>query len=130
MIPTKIHGILDYLMGLVLMASPWLLNFAAGGAETWVPVILGAAVIVYSLLTDYELGLVPLLSMRGHLWLDAAGGLLLATSPYLLGFNEHVLWPHLILGLAEIAASQLTAKVPTYGPHHRPVQTRVPGRAA
>ena len=130
MIPTKIHGVLDYLMGVVLIAAPWVLNFDAGGAETWVPVALGIAVILYSLLTDYELGLAPVISMRGHLGLDAASGLFLATSPYLFGFYEQVYWPHLIFGLAEIAASQLTYKVPTHGPHHRPVQSRVTGGMA
>ena len=52
---------------------------------------------------------------------DAASGLFLAVSPFLLGFHEHVYWPHLILGLAELAASQLTEKVPAYGPRHQPV---------
>jgi hypothetical protein len=121
MIPTKIHGVLDYLMGLLLIASPWLFRFEANGAETWVPVILGIGVILYSMLTDYELGLTPAISMHAHLSLDAAFGLLLAVSPFLFGFYQHVYWPHLILGLAEIAASQLTERVPTYGPHHHPV---------
>jgi hypothetical protein len=50
-IPTKTHGYLDYIMAVVLIAAPWILGFNRGGAETWVPVILGAGVIVYSLLT-------------------------------------------------------------------------------
>ena len=124
MIPTKIHGVLDYLMGLFLIAVPWILNFDAGGAETWVPVLLGIGAIAYSLMTDYELGLVPVFSMRAHLGLDAASGILLATSPFLFGFNDIVYWPHLILGLAEVAASQLTSKTPEYGPRHRPIQPR------
>ena len=40
-IPTRIHGMMDYAMGLLLIAAPWLFRFNRGGAETWVPVILG-----------------------------------------------------------------------------------------
>lgn len=53
-ISTKAHGVLDYLMGILLIASPWLFNFNRGGDETWIPVILGSAIILYSLFTDYE----------------------------------------------------------------------------
>jgi hypothetical protein len=121
MIPTKIHGVLDYLMGAFLIAIPWLFGFHNNGAQTWVPVVLGIAVIVYSLLTDYELGVAPVISMVWHLRLDAGSGLLLAVSPFVFGFQDLVYWPHLILGLLEVAASQLTHRVPAYGPNHRQV---------
>jgi hypothetical protein len=116
-IPTKVHGVLDYLMGVLLIAAPWLLGFARGGAETWVPVILGAGVIVYSLLTDYELGIAQTISMRTHLTLDLLSGILLAASPWLFGFNEYVYMPHLILGILEIGASVTTATVPAERSH-------------
>jgi hypothetical protein len=111
-ISTRIHGMLDYGMALVLIAAPWLLGFARGGAETWLPVILGVGVIFYSLFTDYELGAVRRLSMPAHLMLDGLGGALLALSPWLFGFAEHVWAPHLILGLLEIGAALFTQKVP------------------
>ena len=37
---------MDYLMGILLIASPWLFGFDRGGAETWVPVILGIGAII------------------------------------------------------------------------------------
>ena len=114
-IPTKTHGYLDYIMAVVLIAAPWILGFNRGGAETWVPVILGAGVIVYSLLTDYEVGASRQISMRTHLLLDLAGGIFLAVSPWLFNFDEHVYLPHLILGIAEIGASLFTKEQPSYG---------------
>jgi hypothetical protein len=111
-IPTRIHGILDYLVSVVLIAAPWLLGFARGGAETWVPVVLGMGSIVYSLLTNYELGASKKLSMRSHLNLDLLSGAFLAISPWLFGFNEYVYMPHLIFGILEISVALLTDPVP------------------
>lgn len=119
-IPTKVHGVLDYLMGILLIAAPWLFDFARGGAETWVPVILGAGAILYSLMTDYELGLSRSISMSTHLTLDLLSGVLLAASPWLFGFHEFVYLPHLILGLLEIGASLMTEKTPSVRVHHSP----------
>ena len=110
-------------MGLLLIAAPWLLDFARGGAETWVPVVLGAGVILYSLLTDYELGALRRLSMPTHLTLDLLGGIFLAASPWIFGFADYVYLPHLIFGILEIGASLMTRRQPedrtTTTGHHR-----------
>ncbi len=111
-ISTRVHGFLDYAMGLLLIVAPWLFGFAAGGAETWVPVVLGAGAILYSVLTDYELGLVRMIPMPAHLGLDALAGLLLAVSPWLFGFADYVYLPHLILGIAEVGAALFTETRP------------------
>jgi hypothetical protein len=112
-IPTRVHGFLDYLVGALLIAAPWLFGFANGGAEQWVPVALGVGALVYSLLTDYELGAVRTIPMRTHLLLDLLSGALLAASPWLFGFDERVWVPHLILGLLEIGAA-LTTRTTAY----------------
>ena len=65
-----------------------------------------------SLITDYELSLTKLIPMPVHLGVDAAGGLLLAASPWLFGFADRVYWPHLILGLVEIGAGLMTRTIP------------------
>lgn len=111
-ITTKAHGVLDYLMGILLIASPWIFNFDNGGAEQWIPIILGAGAILYSLLTNYEMGAAKTISMPTHLTLDLMSGILLAASPWLFGFAETVYLPHLILGIAEIGASLMTQKQP------------------
>jgi hypothetical protein len=107
-IPTRIHGILDYAVSALLIASPWLFGYDEGGMETWLPVVLGAGAIGYSLLTDYDLGAVRTIPMPVHLALDAGSGLLLAVSPWLFGFDDRIWAPHLLLGLFEIAAAVMT----------------------
>jgi len=111
-IPTRVHGFLDYGAGLLLIVAPWLFGFADGGAETWVPVILGIGAIGYSLFTDYELGLVRTLPMATHLMLDIASGIVLAVSPWIFGFADDVWVPHVILGLLEIGAGLMTRTTP------------------
>lgn len=111
-IPTSVHGVLDYLVGLAFIVLPWLLGFAAGGLESWIFPVLGVAAIVYSLLTDYEWGLSKVLPMPAHLALDGLSGVLLASSPWLFGFADQVFVPHLVLGLFEVVASLLTRTRP------------------
>lgn len=115
-IPTKIHGILDYVMGLFLIATPWIFGFAREGAETWVPVILGVSTIFYSLFTNYELGISGKISMKTHLANDLVSGMLLAVSPWLFGFSEYVYIPHVVLGLAEVTAVLLSKTQPEHFP--------------
>ena len=109
---TRIHGIMDYLMCALLIASPWLFDFARGGAETWIPVIIGAGGIMYSLMTDYEMSATRKISMSTHLLLDFVAGAFLAVSPWLFNFDEFVYLPHLIFGLAEMGSALITKKVP------------------
>ncbi len=110
-IPTRVHGVLDYVTAGVLIAAPSLLGFRKNGMQTWLPIALGVGTIGYSVLTDYELGLFKIIPMPMHLALDAANGALLAASPWLFGFAEEISAPHLGLGLFEIvvtASSQAT----------------------
>ncbi len=106
-VPTRIHGFVDYLIGLVLVIMPFVLGRGAG-PQTWLPVLMGGGVIVYSLLTEYEVGVVPLIGMPANLILDGLVGLFLASSPWLLGFAYLVWVPHLILGLALVGTATIT----------------------
>jgi hypothetical protein len=123
MIPTRIHGFLDYSVSVLMIAAPWIFDFAAGGAETWIFVILGAGAIAYSLFTNYELGISKGISMRTHLLLDTLSGVLLAASPWIFGFADYVWTPHVIFGLLEIGVALFTRREPLHGPrentHHR-----------
>lgn len=120
-IPTRVHGMLDYVMGVLLIACPWILgfadaDFAANGAETWIMVLFGGMMIVAALMTAYECGVVSLISMKTHLGMDVLMGLVLAASPWLFGFYEQVWVPHLVLGLSEVGAGLMTKTVPTSAP--------------
>jgi hypothetical protein len=110
-IPTKVHGILDYLVGLILIIVPWLLGFGGQNVATYVPVALGIVAFLYSIMTNYEWGAVKIISMPMHLTLDLVSGILLAASPWLFGFSKYIYLPHLLLGALEIVVSLMTDPV-------------------
>lgn len=105
-IPTKVHGILDYIVGIALILAPFLFGFSqVGGAAVVIPIVLGVGLIVYSLFTRYEWGPFKLIPMPVHLVFDIVASLFLALSPFLFGFvnNTPNVWlPHVIVGIAVI----------------------------
>jgi hypothetical protein len=109
-ISTKTHGYLDYIVGILFVAAPWIFNLDADAPEGMIFIILGVMAIVYSLFTRYELGAIKMLPMSVHLTLDILSGIILAVSPWLFDFDERVYLPHLILGLFEIGAALTTEK--------------------
>jgi len=111
-ISTRAHGVMDYIVGLLLLVAPYLLGFADGSAAQWVPMILGVAIVGMALMTDFELSLVRLIPMPLHLGIDIAGGLLLLASPWLFGFADRIAWPHVIVGILEVGLALTTRTVP------------------
>jgi hypothetical protein len=110
MIPSKTHAVLDYIVGILLIAAPWLLGFAEDTAATAVPVILGTSTLVYSLFTDYEYGLARMIPYKVHLTIDFIAGTVLLISPWLFGFSDRVYLPHVILGAFELVAVLMSRK--------------------
>ncbi|SFG25849.1 hypothetical protein SAMN04488020_101676 [Palleronia marisminoris] len=119
MIDTRTHGIIDYVTGVLLFVAPYLFGFATGGVEQWLPQLLGAMTIVMSLITRYELSVAKVIPLKVHLGVDIASGILLAASPWLFGFADLIWWPHLLVGLMEIAIPLLTDRDTHVGDTHR-----------
>ena len=114
-IPTRVHGILDYLGGIVLILAPNIFGFTENDDATWVARIIGIALIVLALLTRYELGVLKVLPMSLHLWIDVLASIFLAASPFLLGFSDedaNVWVPHVVVGLLYLVISLMTETVP------------------
>src|SRR5215204_6706989 len=110
-IPTGVHGALDYLASGANLAFPRLLGLQDATWAALVPRIDGAAGAGYSLITDYELGALKVLPMPAHLAFDAAKGAFMASSPWLFGFakNGTRYWlPHVLMGTADVLAAMTT----------------------
>ena len=115
-IPTFVHGIADYIGGVALLAAPNLFGFSEmGGAAVWIPRILGIIIILQSLATNYELGVIKMLPMKMHLMNDYIASLFLAVSPWVFGFSDepdYVWMPHLVVGLLVFGLTLLTETTP------------------
>lgn len=110
-IPTRLHGIVDYLVGLVMMGLPYVLGL--DGTPQIALVILGVVVIFHSLITDYELGMLRFLRVRFHLFLDALLGIALLIFPSLFNLPFSSIWPVYVIGVNALffaAATQVQAK--------------------
>ena len=88
-IPTRFHAPLDYIVGVALIAAPWIFQFSEHTAATVVPIVLGIGLIVYSLFTNYELGVWKVAPMAVHNLGDIAAGIVLAASPWIFGFADN-----------------------------------------
>src|SRR5438105_15789901 len=107
-VPTGIHAYFDYIGGIGLLAAPFVFGFySVGGAAAISPMVLGAGLILYSLLTNYELGIpgVKFIPMWMHLLFDFVASAFLALSPFLFGLinqSPNAWLPHIIAGVAVI----------------------------
>ena len=116
-IPTAVHAPLDYIVGVALIAAPWLFQFSGVTAASVVSIVLGIGLIAYSLITDYELGVWKVAPMAVHNLIDVVAGLFLAASPWLFGFaNESAnVWvPHVVVGLAAVFLGLTTVQKAGY----------------
>lgn len=107
-IDKKKHGYIDYIMGILLIAAAYLLNFQSEITPNTILFVVGASGILYSLLTKYKLGVIKIIPINIHLMLDTISGTFLAASPWLFGFADKIFLPHLILGLIEIGVAVTT----------------------
>jgi hypothetical protein len=117
-IPTRMHAAMDYLVGVLLIAAPWIFRYAdESSAATWISVVAGLAMIGMSLMTDYEGGVVHMIAMRMHLVTDAALGVFLAVSPWLFGFADEGAnaWvPFVAIGVLELGTAAMTDPEPRH----------------
>jgi SPW repeat-containing protein len=118
MIPTRVHAFMDYTVGILLIAAPWIFRYAdESSAAKWISVVAGIAMIGLSTMTDYEGGfLARAIPMRMHLMTDAVLGVFLIASPWLFGFADQGVnaWlPFVAIGVAELGTAAMTSPEPT-----------------
>jgi hypothetical protein len=110
-INTRLHGIMDYTFGFILLL-PWIVNYHQGSKDTDIIALTGAATIVLSLMTDYELSVVKVVPMKAHLFIDVLSGLLLIALPFLFPVSHYYLYWPVILGLGELLIVLLSSSKP------------------
>lgn len=108
---TRAHGVLDLITAGTLVALPRVCGW--GDGVTGLLTKLGVGSLGYSMLTDYEFGMVRVLPMRAHLALDALSGATLCAAPWMFPEEDDTTRAALVgLGVFEIGAALLTRPVP------------------
>lgn len=107
-IPTRVHAVLDYVVGALIIAAPWAFGFTDVEAARWTTLSAGSSALLYSICTNYELGAFKLLSMNAHLMLDILSGIMMMAAPWIFGFADEVWVPFVIIGVFEVLAAVMT----------------------
>ncbi|HEX8598906.1 MAG TPA: hypothetical protein VF952_10380 [Chloroflexia bacterium] len=89
-IPRPLHAVLDYLWGTAVMFAPEALGFEKDTAANTYCKARGGSMVLTSLMTRYELGLIKLIPYNMHLLLDFVSALTLGfMGPKLFGFEKN-----------------------------------------
>lgn len=108
---TRIHGYIDYGLGLALLALPWVMGFGGSTAGV-VSMAAGVIALVLTLTTNFEAGIIKGVEVPVHLWMDGLLGLLLALSPWVMGFDQTVWIPHVAAGVLLVIFALVTNTIP------------------
>jgi hypothetical protein len=86
-IPVSVHGIIEYVAGVLFVAAPFLLSFDDGAAKA-LSIIIGVVVLAIAASTDGPTSLVNQIPRSAHVALDYVLAVLLIALPFLAGFSD------------------------------------------
>jgi hypothetical protein len=86
-IPAFVHGLLEYLLGALLIAAPFLLDFDPDSA-TAVSIVAGLLVLVVAASSALPTGLIKSIPVQAHVMIDYAVALGLIAAPFVFGFSD------------------------------------------
>jgi hypothetical protein len=98
-VPYAVHGLLDYVAGVLLIAAPFVLGYSGLGAPTAVSIIAGVVVLILSASTTGPISLNDALPVSVHVLADFALGALFIAAPFLFGFSDEGKPTALFIGL-------------------------------
>lgn len=115
MLSSRTHTIIGLVIGLALLAAPWLFAFAdISSAATNVAIGVGIFVLVSELTTTSPFSPIKLIPMSAHIMVDVLAGLFLLASPWIFNFAQtpaNAWVPHVIVGALTIGYALMTSPV-------------------
>jgi hypothetical protein len=82
-----VHGVVEYAIGVLFVAAPFLLGFDER-APTALSIVIGVALLVFTASSDLPTGLARSVPVGIHAVVDVLLGILLIASPFLFSFND------------------------------------------
>lgn len=107
-ITPTIHGALDYIAALTLIALPFILGFK--DIALWLSVAGGAGLIVYSLITDYSYSIAKVIPFGIHMTFDLLAAVVFIAAPFVLGFGGIEQIYYIVMGVGVIAVVLFSKK--------------------
>jgi hypothetical protein len=104
------HGLIDYGIGIMLIVAPKLFQFGDQNIAASISVAIGIMTIFYSLLTDYEMGVVRMIPYAGHRLFDFVAGVALLGSPVHFNVTGRAAVVLFVAGAVQIASLFLTRR--------------------
>jgi hypothetical protein len=86
-IPALVHGVVEYLAAILLIAAPFVFAFDDDTA-TGVSIVAGVLVLVVTASTDLPTGLIKSIPVPAHVVVDYLVAGVLIASPFLFGFTD------------------------------------------
>jgi hypothetical protein len=123
-ISTAFYGVVNYILALTLIASPWLFDLVnVSSAALLIPLYIGWLQLIMAIFADTEVGFIKQFPIQIHLVLDVVMGFFLLVSPWLYTFSSKnsgtAFWPALLLGGLLFFMGIFTKKSPFLTkPHH------------
>ena len=108
-LPAWFHAVADYAVGIVLVIVGIAVDASAGAHATGI--VVGATVLLVSMLTKYPLGVAKVLPFTVHSAGDYLAAALLIVSPFALNFNDSdtgLTAFYIVAGIAVLAVSLIT----------------------
>jgi hypothetical protein len=135
-IPVWIHGVIEYVAGILFIAAPLLFDFDDSTA-TGVSVAVGILILIVAATTADPTGLVKAMTISVHVVLDFVLAVALIVAPFVLGFSDDT--PptvfFIVLGVAHLLITvgtkfetgtrtgEAAPTEPSTPPAHRPSRT-------
>jgi hypothetical protein len=86
-VPVLVHGVLEYVVGVLFIAAPFLFGFASNAA-TAAAVVVGLVLLAFTASSELPTGLVSSVTIGVHVTVDLVLAVLLVALPFILGFTD------------------------------------------
>lgn len=105
--PLVVHGLLEYGIGILLIASSSLFSYDDDTAKA-VSILLGAAVLAISALSDIPTALLRRIPLTAHILLDYLLGLLLIVLPIVWFDEDKAIAVSIVIGVFYLILTAVT----------------------
>lgn len=87
-LPLKFHAAIEPLIGIILIAAPWIFGFSHTDDAKTLCIVLGILVIIGGAMTDWRVSLARVIPLRVHFMWDLLIALVLIAAPFVLGYSH------------------------------------------